>query len=119
MVRLLSARRVLVPFLAVVALVVGILTPLPAQAAPVSTSPLPAPPIVSPAISSSGPKSQAGKFDAPVVPTPAAPTAKPDLTFDQGSARVTSRDEYSTTYTDKHGVNQVGVCKESCVSGSA
>ena len=103
-----SARRVLVPFVAVAALFVGVLTPVPAQAAAVVAAQVqPAPPIVSPTIKSSGPKSQAGKFDAPVTPTPTAPSAKPDLTFDQGSATVTSRDEYSTTFTDKHGVNQV------------
>ena len=107
MIRTLPGRRVLVPIIAVAALVIGVLTPLPAEAAPaVPAVAQPAPPITSPTIKSSGPKSQAGKFDAPVIPTPSAPAVKPDLTFDEGSASVRSRDEFSTTYVDQHGVSK-------------
>jgi len=96
---------------AIAALVIGVLTPLSAQAAPESSSTLPAsiPSIASPAVKSTPPKSQAGKFDAPVTPMPATPKSKKPLVFDQGSAKVTSRDEYSTTYTDKNGVKRVTV----------
>lgn len=107
MARVSSARRVLIPIVAVAALVVGVLTPLPAEAAQAAPQAQAITPPESPAVKSESSKQPVGKFDAPLPSAQATPAAKPDLTFDQGSATVTSRDEYSTTFTDKHGVNQV------------
>jgi len=108
-----SARSVLIPFVAIIALVVGVLSPLPADAV-----------AAQPSAAWSEPSGATAPKATPVTPTkvteplgdftqyaksPSTPTAnaaKPDLTFDQGSAAVTARDEYSTTFTDKHGVSQ-------------
>jgi hypothetical protein len=99
---------------AIVALVVGVLTPLPATAAATQPQTHVVPPIVSPPVKASVSKEPSGEFDVPKVGAKAAKLAGPVKNvpapvFDAGSATVTSRDEFSTTYTDKNGVRRTEV----------
>lgn len=80
---------------------------MPAVAGPATPGPVPS--ISSPAVVSQQPVSQKGDFDAPVTPTTASTGVSAPLVFDKASAAVTAQDEYSTTYTDKNGVNQTEV----------
>jgi large repetitive protein len=100
--------------LAVGALAAGVLVPLPAQAEP-QAAPLHEVPVI---------QSDPLKVSTPEEPNPmplpdqtkyaqlAGPVKQVDSTpdaFDQGSATVSSMDEYSTTYVDKSGAHRTEV----------
>lgn len=75
------------------------------------------PVVVSPAVKAASPKEPKGDFDPatdgvlPAVPVPKVRVKKPSQlpTFDESSATVTGHTEFSTTYTDAHGVHLVKV----------
>jgi large repetitive protein len=111
------AKTLFRPFIAgvvTIVLVTTVISPVAAlersesaSTADVSFNPDDVPALESPTIESDLPASPQGSFDAPLTipePIPTKPAPLPE--FDEGSAKVTDRDETSTTYTDKNGVNQ-------------
>jgi hypothetical protein len=111
------AKTLFRPFIAgvvTIVLVTTVISPVAAlersesaSTADVSFNPDDVPALESPTIESDLPSSPEGSFDAPLTfpePIPTKPVPLPE--FDEGSAKVTDRDETSTTYTDKNGVHQ-------------
>ncbi|MES2094791.1 MAG: hypothetical protein V4531_13420 [Actinomycetota bacterium] len=78
-------------------LVIGFAVPGEAAQAAAVTSRDAAPVVTSPAL----------KFRAPTVPEVVVKKPSKSQVFDQSSATVTSRDEFSTTYKDANGLRQV------------